>query len=163
MKNEGVPRTGMMLYRILQGIAAVLVLVLFAGTLYAFILPPDRPAQAPKNGLPQSSVSGFQSQDGVFTGIGRIRSSTAGPEPSTVIFSVTFPYPENDKPFAEELNSQIVNFRNTAYEYFASLSTEELRQKDEPAIKTEILRRYNLLLRLGRIETLYFNEFLIIE
>jgi flagellar basal body-associated protein FliL len=162
MKNKGAFRTEMMLYRVLQGIAAVLALVLLAGTLYAFILSPDRTAQAPEAGFPQSSADGFQAPD-IFTAIGQIRSSTTGPNPSTVIFSVTFPYPADDKPFMEELNSQIVNFRNTTYEYFASLSTEELRRKDEPAIKTEILHRYNLLLRLGRIETLYFNEFLVIE
>jgi flagellar basal body-associated protein FliL len=163
MKNKGTFRTEIMLYRILQGIAAVLVLVLLAGTLYAFIFPSDRTAQDPETGFPQSSAGGFQAPGNIFTAIGQIRSSTTGPNPSTVIFSVTFPYSADDKPFMEELNSQIVNFRNTTYEYFASLSTEELRQKDEPAIKTEILYRYNLLLRLGRIETLYFNEFLVIE
>jgi flagellar basal body-associated protein FliL len=161
MKDEGIGQGGMTAYRILLGTAAVLALILLAGTLYALVFrpgSPEPPGRAGENGPAQSVPGG-----GIFTGIGRIRAATAGPNPATVILSVTFPYPSNDKPFTEELASQIVNFRNAAHEYFASLSTEELRRKDDASIKAEILRRYNRLLRLGQIETLYFNEYLVIE
>lgn len=161
MKDTGTFRGGVAVYRVLLGTAAVLALVLLAGTLYALVFRPagtEPPRRTPENGrVPDAAVSG------VFTGIGRLRASTAGPEPATVILSVTFPYPQDDKPFMEELASRITNFRNIAREYIAAFSAEELRREDETSIKAEILRRYNLLLRLGQIETLYFNEYLIIE
>jgi flagellar basal body-associated protein FliL len=167
-KGDFLPRAarrGALVYRVLLGIAAALVLVLLAGTLYALAVHPDGAAPSPQTGQKSEGLSlgGRLSENGVFTGIGRIRASTAGPEPATVILSVTFPYLPEDKPFTEELASQIPNFRNTAHEYFSSFSTEELRKKDESAIKAEILRKYNLLLRLGQIETIYFNEYLVIE
>jgi flagellar basal body-associated protein FliL len=161
MKDEGASRRGKILYRVLLGIAAVLALILFAGTLYALVFRPGRtepPSQTLENGRALPSADA-----GVFTGIGRLRAVTAGPELATVILSVVFPYPPNDKPFTEELVSQITNFRNVTLEYIAALPAEELRRKDEALIKVEILRRYNLLLRLGQIETLYFNEYLVIE
>jgi flagellar basal body-associated protein FliL len=159
MKGKGTFRGWTAVYRVLSGTAAALALILLAGTLYALLFRPGRTEpQKQQSGLVQPSPD-----RGVFTGIGRLRAATAGPHPATIILSVTFPYPPNDKPFMEELASQTVNFRNAAHEYFASLSTEELRNKDEASIKAEILRRYNSLLRLGRIETLYFNEYLVIE
>jgi flagellar basal body-associated protein FliL len=47
--------------------------------------------------------------------------------------------------------------------YFGSLSLEELRQKEDESIKTELLTQFNDLLRLGQITTLYFSDYLIIE
>jgi flagellar basal body-associated protein FliL len=161
MKDEGASRRGRILYRILLGIVAALALTLFAGTLYALVFRSGR--TEPPRRTPENSRVLPSTDTGVFTGIGRIRAATAGPEPATVILSVAFPYPQNDKPFTEELASQITNFRNAAREYIAALSAEELRRTDEALIKAEILRRYNRLLRLGQIETLYFNEYLVIE
>ena len=34
---------------------------------------------------------------------------------------------------------------------------------DEEALKTELMRRFNGALRLGRINIVYFNDFIIIE
>jgi flagellar basal body-associated protein FliL len=159
--EEGASRRGRAAYRVLIGIAAALALVLLAGTLYALVFRSGRtepPLRTRESVLLQSATDG-----GVFTGIGRLRAATADPEPITVILSIVFPYPADDKPFTEELASQIVNFRSITQEYFASLSAEELRRKDDASIKAEILRRYNLRLRLGQIETLYFSEYLVIE
>jgi flagellar basal body-associated protein FliL len=158
--NHGASRGGALAFRVLLGIAAALALVLIAGTLYALAVRPGGAAPSAQTG--QASGGRF-SDNGVFTGIGRLRASTAGPDPATVILSVTFPYRPEDKPFAEELASHIADFRNAARGYFSSLSIAELREKDESAVKADILHRYNLLLRLGRIETVYFNEYLVIE
>ncbi|MDR0759131.1 MAG: flagellar basal body-associated FliL family protein [Treponema sp.] len=160
-REEEASRRGKAVYRVLMWIAAALALVLLAGTLYALVFRSGRaepPLQTRGSALLQSATDG-----GVFTGIGRLRAATAGPEPVTVILSIVFPYPADDKPFTEELASQIVNFRSTTHEYFASLTAEELRRKDDASIKAEILRRYNPLLRLGQIKTLYFSEYLVIE
>jgi flagellar basal body-associated protein FliL len=46
-------------------------------------------------------------------------------------------------------------------EYLGSLSVSELQMLGEENIKTELLRQFNAILRLGRIEALYFVDFLI--
>jgi flagellar basal body-associated protein FliL len=53
--------------------------------------------------------------------------------------------------------------RSISADFIASLSAEELRRQDEEAIKGELLRCYNRILRLGRIETLYFSDFMVIN
>jgi flagellar basal body-associated protein FliL len=98
----------------------------------------------------------------VFAGIGRIRTVTAPPE-AAVVLSVAFPYASADRVFSEELAARVGDLRNTTAEYFAALSPAELQRKGEEAVKAELLDRYNRMLRLGRIETLYFNDYLIIE
>jgi len=97
----------------------------------------------------------------VFSGIGRLRIPLSNS--STLILSVAFPYLAGDTVFTEELAGKIADFREIAGGYFSSLSEEQLFLIDEEAAKTEILRRFNANLRLGRIETLYFTDFLIID
>jgi flagellar basal body-associated protein FliL len=148
--------------RILAIIAIVLALILLAGTVYGLVLrgksgKPETAASAPGGPSPEAGL------DGMFTGIGRIRASTGAPEPATVILSIAFPYSPQDKAFSEELAARIGDFRSGAADYFASFSTEELRQKDEAAIKAELLERFNGQLQLGQITTLYFSDYLIIE
>jgi flagellar basal body-associated protein FliL len=149
--------------RILAVIAAVLALILLAGTVYALVLRGKSEKTEAVAPVPGENPSPEAEIDGMFTGIGRIRASTGSPEPATVILSIAFPYSPRDRAFSEELAARIGDFRAGAIDYFASFSTEELRQKDEAAIKTELLECFNGLLRLGQITTLYFGDYLIIE
>jgi flagellar basal body-associated protein FliL len=176
--------------RILTGIVFMLVLCLAGGTIYALLFnrdnaEPRAPAGTPPEGLPaedaapdtasskaaplgaapQKTADGGQESawNETFTGIGRLRAATAAPESAAVILTITFPYNARDKAFAEELNLRIPNFRAVTLEYFRSFSREELRRMNENAIKTEMLRRFNAVLRLGRIETLYFKDYMIVE
>jgi flagellar basal body-associated protein FliL len=48
-------------------------------------------------------------------------------------------------------------------EYFGSLDGGSLERIDEEAAKAEILRRCNALLRLGKIEALYFYDLMLID
>jgi flagellar basal body-associated protein FliL len=89
-------------------------------------------------------------------------SSGGGTGASTLILSIAFPYPPRDQAFSEELASRITDFRAIAGDYFSSLSAESLAGLNEETAKAELLRRYNGVLRLGKIETLYFNDFLIV-
>jgi flagellar basal body-associated protein FliL len=151
-------------------IILVLIAALVAGSLYALIRPSDsRPLfriggtgnavrfrQSPGEGEAGGNTA-------VFSGIGRLRIPAAGQPPVTVILSVSFPYPADDLLFTEELAARIGDFRSIATEYFASLSAEKIANLDEGAAKAEILKRYNNLLRLGRIETLYFSDLMTVE
>jgi flagellar basal body-associated protein FliL len=141
-------------------------LVILGGTLYALVFRPKAapPASSPASlAAPEAGISDAS----IFTGLGRLRCPTAdskaGANPGMVILQAVFPYYPGDRAFSEELVSRIRDFRETSAAYFAALTPEELGNKSDGEIKTELLARYNALLRLGRIETLYFNEYMIIE
>jgi flagellar basal body-associated protein FliL len=80
-----------------------------------------------------------------------------------VVLSVVFPYPPGDKPFTEELAGKVPLFRRIIRDYFGALSGDELNPLDEQKAKAELLRRFNAELRLGKIESLLFNELMILE
>lgn len=152
------PSRGLLvLYRVLVGVVFLLIFVLFGGTLYALVFRGSA-GRGDSQGAPIPGEAG-----GVFTGIGRIRAVTAGPRTATVILSATFPYPPEDRAFSEELAAKIGQFRGITAEYFAAFPVEELRRKEEGAVKEDLRQRYNSILRLGSITRLYFNDYMIIE
>jgi flagellar basal body-associated protein FliL len=140
--------------RFLTGILIVLGLILAAGTAYGLLVLKPKTV----TGTVSDAVSAE-----IFTGIGRIRTALTGSEPATVILSITFPYDSGDRPFSEELASKVKDFRSIAIACLQSYSAGELQSKEESSLKAEILRRYNEILRLGRIQILYFNDFMIIN
>jgi flagellar basal body-associated protein FliL len=149
------------IYRVLQILLFFAGLLLLGGTLYALVFlrggdgaGKERPPEA---GL--SQAGGEQ----LFTGIGRIRVSAGEDGSPTVIVNITFPYSPADKPFSEELAARVRDFRAIAADYFQSFSAQELTSIDENILKEELLSRYNGVLRLGKIRTLYFNDFLYLE
>ena len=99
--------------------------------------------------------------ENIFSNIGRQRLVTA--DSKTVILTVSFPYSAEDKAFTEELVSRIPGFRSLAVEYFLRMSADEIRAIDEERIKENLLEEFNSILRLGKIEILYFTDYLIID
>ncbi|MDR2516940.1 MAG: flagellar basal body protein FliL [Spirochaetaceae bacterium] len=144
-------RVLVVIWRALLGLALFLALVLAAGSLYGLLRPPVPPAAETENG------------ERVFTETGQVRAVTSGPEAATVIVSIAFPYPASDREFSGELSARAGDFRTAAAAYFGSLSAARLRETPEDAVKTELLARFNALLRLGQIEKLYFSDYLILE
>jgi hypothetical protein len=100
----------------------------------------------------------FPGPDGVITG-----GQAPGNEKAALVLSIVFPYPARDRAFTEELNSRVGDFRRITREYFSARTTDELRTADEKRLKADLLRSYNAVLRLGKIETLYFNDLLFFE
>jgi len=137
----------------------VLGLILIIGTIYGAFFN-TRPSNHNPNVQVNAPGEGGQGQN--FTGIGRIRASTADPQPGMVILFVSFIYYPEDKAFSEELALRVRDFREIITDYIGSLSIAELHGQDEEALKAELLRRFNAVLRLGQIETLFFSDFMII-
>ena len=98
----------------------------------------------------------------IFGGLGRLRIPTTDNPPGIVIIFVSFEYNPDDRAFTEELALRIGEFRNVIREYIGSFSVAELQQLSEDAVRLELLRRFNAILRLGRIEVLFFNDFMIV-
>jgi flagellar basal body-associated protein FliL len=155
-------------YRAFLILALLLALVILGGTLYALAFRPKPavadPAASPTPVFPSvSAVSAVAGEASIFTGLGRLRCPTAGVNPGMVILHAVFPYYPGDRPFSEELVFRIRELRNISSAYFADLTVEELGGKSEADVKAELLSRYNAILRLGQIEVLYFNEYMLIE
>jgi flagellar basal body-associated protein FliL len=151
-------------------------LVLAGGTVYGiFFLAARQGNRQAVSGLGQSrQQTGGQGQTLTFTGIGRIRVPTRAempafaadppsvPQPGMALLFVTFVYSPDDRAFSEELALRVRDFREIITEYIGSFSAAELQRQSEEKIKTELLRRFNAILRLGQIETLYFSDFMIV-
>ena len=178
MKREITPLSGKLLiaYRILVALIIALAVILITGSLYALFRSPN---SGPLFRIgAKSGANGGGKQDGrgsdtgavspvvfpnVFSGVGRLRIPLAGEPAAALVLSISFPYSADDRPFAEELASRIGDFRSVAAEYFTALPREKAVDLDEEAAKAGILGRYNAMLRLGKIETLYFGDLLIVE
>jgi flagellar basal body-associated protein FliL len=166
-------------YRIIVVLLLLIFVMLITGSLYGLLRSRDseplfriggggqgnavRNDNAPIDGTGASNV---------FSGIGMLRiqntgksqvSGNAAPAPAVIMISISFPYKADDRPFAEELASNLGKFRSIATDYFENLPRDSLARLDEEQAKAEILRRYNALLRLGRIETLYFSDLMVME
>ena len=171
MKREISPpaKKNLVLYRVvivlLVVLLSALVLVLAAGSIFALVRPPDS-APLLRFGGAGGSVIKTRPIDGttaVFSGLGAFRIPIAAEPPAILILTISFPYPAGDRAFTEELASRIGEFRSIATGYFSALPAEKVINLDEDAAKADILRRYNAILRLGRIETLYFGDLMIID
>ena len=157
------------IYQVLLALILILCLIFLAGTGYALFFQ--------GNGAPRfSGTQGIPGNDGVqevtetgepgthtFTGIGRLRLSTAEPQSAMVIVTITFPYSPEDRAFSEELAVRVRNFRAITEDYFQSTNAKDLRNKSEAQVKADLLERFNRQLRLGKIQTLYFNDFMIFD
>jgi flagellar basal body-associated protein FliL len=165
MKRVIVPpsRGFLIVYRLIVVLILALVVALAAGSLYALIRPADAKPLFRIGREKHAAPAPQPSTVNVFSGIGRLRIPMSGNPASTIILSISFPYSADDRAFAEELASRVGDFRSIASLYFASLPPENITSLNEEAAKAEILSRYNALLRLGKIETLYFGDLMIIE
>jgi flagellar basal body-associated protein FliL len=143
-------------------VVLLLIFILLMGTLYGLVIRRPVTVNREAAGADRERPAGVYSGE-IFTGIGRIRALSAGPQAAAVILSVAFPYAPEDRAFSEELAARIGQFRGITAEYFAAFSADELREKDEEVIKEELRQRYNAILRLGSISRLYFNDYMIIE
>ena len=144
------------LYRCLLLCLLLLGLIIIGGTVYGVFFNEKPPTDEQINVLPE--IGGQ-----TFTGIGRIRIPTADPQPGMVILFVSFIYNPEDKVFSEELVYKIRDFREIIEDYIGSYTVEDLQNQEEENIKHELLRRFNAVLRLGQIETLYFSDFMLIK
>ena len=134
-------------------------LIIVVGTVYGIFFNSASPIHRPAS-ISHESENGEEGQ--IFTGIGRLRISTADSQSGMVIINVSFIYYPEDSAFSEELALRIGSFREIISQYIGSFSTIELKEKAEENIKAELLRRFNTILRLGQIENLFFTDFMII-
>ena len=157
MAASGEKTPFLIVYRILLALFLVLALIFLGGTAYGLLFRKNM--EVP--GASQVQGTSRDPEEHIFTGIGRLRLSTNNS--AMVILTVTFPYSTEDRAFSEELAARVRDFRTITEEYFQSASAGELQGKSEEQVKTDLLERFNSVLRLGKIRILYFNDFMILE
>lgn len=153
---------------VLSGIAVLLAAVLLTGTLWAFASGRARPGSlsggAGRNlygeDVPKPDTDG---KIAVFGDIGALRAITAGSEPVTVVVSPFIPYPSADLAFREELVQKTRILRTSILGWFAARSLSDIAKLGEDGVKRELLAVINANLVMGRIEVLYFDEFMVLD
>jgi len=150
------------LYTVLLFIAGALVFTLIIGTIFGVVRSPNaKPILRLGKPAENRTVQPLTDDIRVYSGLGRLRIPLSNS--SILILSIAFPYHHSDTAFTEELAAKNGDFKTIAVDYFSSLEADKIIQIDEDAAKTEILKRFNENLRLGRIETLYFSDMMILD
>lgn len=176
MRREG-PSTA--LVAVLSAIAALMLIVIVAGTVWAFasgIAKPSVRRGTRDNPSAGELASGTVAGKAVFSDIGTLRlalrktakaqggEKSPGDEPLvTVILTPFIPYDGTDVPFREELVAKNRSLRAAIRAWFLSRTLEEIEALGEPAVKDALAREINSLLVLGSIETVWFTDYLTIE
>ncbi|MHC6202308.1 flagellar basal body-associated FliL family protein [Breznakiellaceae bacterium SP9] len=159
------------IYQFLLLTLIILVLCIAGGTIYVWLdgLNASAEKAAVTGGSTQPQIKALSPEkpfttdwDQTFNGIGRIRAACAD-QNSAVVLSIRFPYSAEDKDFLEELSLRVGTFRNITADYFGVMSKAELTGKTEAQIKSDLLQRFNAILRLGQIQQLFFSDFIILE
>jgi flagellar basal body-associated protein FliL len=153
---------------LLYGVLAAQLCAIALVTVWALTTKPAAVQHEPQPDT-VAEVTAARRQNSVFTGIGRLRARLAAPArqgqdgEAAAVITIAFPYDGADKPFLEELSLNTRKFRLITTDYFGSISSDSPLLTDDAALKRELLSRYNSLLYLGKIDTLYFTEFIIID
>lgn len=99
----------------------------------------------------------------IFGDIGMLRARTADNGPVTVVISPFIPYSADDIAFQEELVSKTRSIRTCILGWFASKKIKEIDGFGEVRVKAELVRSINSLLVLGKIDKIYFDEYMVLE
>jgi flagellar basal body-associated protein FliL len=152
------------LLRVLYVTIAALVLVIVVTTVWAFskgIVPNAQNDVRPMDELPLQSDNGDNLHRlATFSGLGKFRVPL---DKGTLVLSIVFPYDSSDLGFTEELVGKIGLLRQTTNDLLKNLKADDSLLADETSLKEKLIVTYNGLLRLGRIDTLYFPDFILIE
>ncbi|MBO6218114.1 MAG: flagellar basal body-associated FliL family protein [Treponema sp.] len=101
-----------------------------------------------------------------FNEIGQIRVFTREDEKSKKSVIILVPWLEydgNDQAFYEELDRKHLSIKNLLTTYFATRTKEELLNLGESKIKSELKEQVNETLVLGKITSVYFNDYLFLD
>ena len=102
-----------------------------------------------------------------YTEIGEIRTVTKPEENmsrgSTVLLKPWFSYEGEDKSLYEELVQKNRLFTSMIAEYFTKYTRQDLKDKGEDNIKSEIKNLINDQLVLGRIREVFFEQYIYFE
>lgn len=154
----------------------ILIGIIFAGTLYAFINKADSDSVASQQmtltPMPETSeIQSLNKKDdterSTYTGFGTIRAVTKIEEGedfgSALVLTPWFSYIGNNTEFYEELSRKRVPLIGVFTSYFSSKTYNQFQKMSEEKIKADLLELINSQLSLGKIEQIYFTDFIFLN
>ncbi len=147
-------------YRLLLGLVlAFAAVILASGTVVGLRGggPAYRAAEA--QAVPQKSFTGKS----IYGEIGLLRARTSDPDQVLVIVRPSFPYPEGDLAFHEELVLKTQVLRVAVLDWFSVHTARELEEMGESSVKQAVLAEVNAQLALGKLEAVYFEDYQILD
>lgn len=157
---------------VLAIIVVFLVFIIVSGTFWAFSHDAARSrgesrslfAGGKGNPVPEDVIAADPAgKTAIFADIGTLRAATADKNVVTVVIMPFFPYPSDDVPFREELVQKSRTIRTFILDWFHVRTVKELGKLGEREVKAALIDGINSLLVLGKIDALYFSEYMVIE
>lgn len=116
-----------------------------------------------KDPEPARLEKSLQSGQAVFSHIGSVRCATADDPAVPLVITPYFPYDAADTAFYEELFQKTRKIRLAVASYMGQYTKDELVDKGEQKIKSDLTELINRELVLGKIKTLYFSDYIFFE
>ena len=162
------------LNKILLIIIAFLVVTIFVGTTLAFSLKKAEPGKDLRQADPspteiQNLNNSSNQKLAAYTELGTIRAITAPDSKkqddfgTPVIITAWITYPEGDTVFFEELARKKNVIINCISTYFLERTKLDLLSTSEEKIKADLLQIINGQLVLGKIQNVYFTDYLFLD
>ena len=139
----------------------ILFVIIFISAYFLFSKPDDKINEYRKVDNPvnlQKSVDYSVSSD-----FGRLRTSTADNPQIPVVVLPFISYKTENTFLYEELCQKQRKIRTIILQFFTKKTQKELFSIGEEVIKSEILKLINEELTMGKIEALYFEEYIFLE
>ncbi|MDD6487230.1 MAG: hypothetical protein PUF61_09830 [Spirochaetales bacterium] len=99
----------------------------------------------------------------VYKDIGKLRAITADVPPVSLVVTPFFTFPTTDDAFFEELVQKKRKLRSVFLDYFALHSKDELLKMGDAKVKQELIEKLNAELMLGKIDVLYFEDYIFLN
>lgn len=152
------------LNRALGSVAAVMAIVIIAGTVLAFCTHTALPGKYTRKADPlPRQINGSNA----FDEIGQIRTITKPEKGNTkgtvLVVNPWLSYPTKDRAFHEELSQKSRQIKAIFTEYFSRYTEKELLRNGENAVKADLLHEINAQLVMGKIIAVYFCEYMFLE
>jgi Flagellar basal body-associated protein len=147
--------------RILAAIAALLALVIVAGTIYGLASGTRQKKlsrEADRAAL-EAELRGRASYDG----IGTIRAKSADPKAAVVVATISFPYDSEDRAFAEELARKSAVLKSVAASVLSSKKAADMAPALEGSLKAALRDAFNSRLSLGKVNEIWLSDFAVIQ
>ena len=139
----------------------ILFVIIFVSAYFLFSKPEDKINEYRKIDNP---VNLQKSVDySVFSDFGRLRTSTADNPQIPVVVLPFISYKTENTFLYEELCQKQRKIRTIILQFFTQKTQKELFSMGEEVIKSEILKLINEELTMGKIEALYFEEYIFLE
>ncbi len=144
----------------LIAVAAVLALVIVAGTVVAYVSGSRQRKLARETAAAQPQSPGGPA---TFTDIGTLRAATIDAKPAVVIATIAFPYDGSDRAYREELIRKAPALKEAAVLWFSRRTAAELAPAYEGGIKAALRDTFNGLLSLGKVNEIWLSDFSVVQ